>query len=63
MTGMGADGAAGLLELRKSGARTIAQDEKTSTVYGMPREAVLRGAAQKVLPLSKIADGIVGCLR
>jgi two-component system chemotaxis response regulator CheB len=51
---MGRDGAAGLLEVRRSGGFTIAQDEATSIVYGMPREAVLLGAAEAVLPLNEI---------
>ena len=55
LTGMGADGAAGLLRLREAGARTIAQDEETSVVFGMPREAIRLGAAQQVLPLERIA--------
>lgn len=54
LTGMGRDGAAGLLEVRRSGGFTIAQDEATSIVYGMPREAVVLGAAEAVLPLSEI---------
>ena len=54
LTGMGRDGAAGLLEIRRAGGLTIAQDEATSVVYGMPREAVLLGAATKVLPLEEI---------
>jgi two-component system chemotaxis response regulator CheB len=54
LTGMGADGAAGLLRLREAGARTIAQDEETSVVFGMPREAIRLGAAQQVLPLERI---------
>lgn len=54
LTGMGRDGAAGLLALRQAGASTIAQDEATSVVYGMPREAVLLGAAVHVLPLGEI---------
>jgi two-component system chemotaxis response regulator CheB len=54
LTGMGRDGAAGLLEVRRSGGFTIAQDEATSIVYGMPREAVLLGAAEAVLPLNEI---------
>jgi two-component system chemotaxis response regulator CheB len=54
LTGMGRDGAAGLLEIRKAGGMTIAQDEETSVVYGMPREAVLLGAARQVLPLPEI---------
>jgi two-component system chemotaxis response regulator CheB len=55
LTGMGRDGAAGLLALRKAGAITIAQDEATCVVYGMPREAVLLQAAAHVLPLANIA--------
>jgi two-component system, chemotaxis family, protein-glutamate methylesterase/glutaminase len=54
LTGMGRDGAAGLLEVRRSGGFTIAQDEDTSVVYGMPREAVILGAAERELPLSQI---------
>jgi two-component system chemotaxis response regulator CheB len=54
LTGMGKDGATGLLKIRQSGGMTIAQDEATSTIYGMPREAVLLGAAHDVLPLSEI---------
>jgi two-component system chemotaxis response regulator CheB len=54
LTGMGRDGAAGLLEIRNAGGMTMAQDEATSVVYGMPREAVLLGAAQRVLPLQDI---------
>ena len=54
LTGMGRDGAAGLLEIRKAGGLTLAQDEATSVVYGMPREAVLLDAAKRVLPLDEI---------
>lgn len=54
LTGMGADGAAGLLTVRQSGATTIVQDKETSVVWGMPGEAFKRGAACEVLPLSKI---------
>lgn len=54
MTGMGDDGAAGLLEMRKAGARTVAQDEASCVVYGMPKEAVKRGAVEKTLPLDAI---------
>jgi two-component system chemotaxis response regulator CheB len=54
LTGMGRDGAAGLLRMRRAGGLTIAQDEATSVVYGMPREAVLLGAALHVLPLAEI---------
>ena len=56
LTGMGADGARGLLAMREAGARTIAQDEKTSVVWGMPGEAVKLGAAEFVLPLERIAE-------
>jgi two-component system chemotaxis response regulator CheB len=59
LTGMGDDGAAGLAEMRDAGAHTIAQDEATSVVFGMPKEAIARGAAVEVLPLGKIANAIV----
>ncbi|MFC1684337.1 chemotaxis response regulator protein-glutamate methylesterase [Pseudomonadota bacterium] len=59
LTGMGDDGAAGLGELKEAGAPTVAQDEKTSVVWGMPGEAVNRGFADSVLPLSKIAGELV----
>lgn len=55
MTGMGDDGAQGLLEMKKAGATTIAQDEATCVVFGMPREAIARGAVDFVLPLQRIA--------
>ncbi|MCK5168947.1 MAG: chemotaxis response regulator protein-glutamate methylesterase [Bacteroidales bacterium] len=55
MTGMGDDGARGLLEMKEAGAKTIAQDEKSCVVYGMPKEAVKLNAAQKILPLEKIS--------
>jgi two-component system, chemotaxis family, protein-glutamate methylesterase/glutaminase len=56
LTGMGADGAEGLLEMKKAGARTIAQDEHSCVVFGMPKEAIKMGAADKVLPLDQIAS-------
>ncbi|PLW83952.1 chemotaxis response regulator protein-glutamate methylesterase [Kineobactrum sediminis] len=59
LTGMGADGAAGLLELHNAGLHTIAQNEETSVVWGMPGEAVKRGAASEVLPLGHIAAGLL----
>ena len=59
LTGMGADGAAGMLELRESGGQTIAQDEATCVVYGMPKEAVALNAVQRILPLDAIAPGIM----
>ena len=54
MTGMGDDGAAGLLEMRKAGARTVAQDEESCVVYGMPKEAVKRGGVEKTVALKSI---------
>jgi two-component system chemotaxis response regulator CheB len=57
LTGMGADGAAGLLEMKRAGAPTIAQDERTSVVFGMPKEAIAAGAVDEVLPLGLIAEG------
>ena len=59
LTGMGKDGAQGVKEMRESGSRTIAQDEATSMVWGMPGEAVAVGAAIDVLPLSEIAARIL----
>jgi two-component system chemotaxis response regulator CheB len=58
MTGMGDDGAAGLLEMRNLGARTLAQDEESCVVFGMPKEAIKRGGAERVLPLAGIAAEI-----
>ena len=60
MTGMGDDGARGLLEMHQAGARTIAQDEESCVVFGMPREAIKLGAADKVVPLASIAGMISG---
>ena len=59
MTGMGDDGADGLLEMRNAGAATVAQDEATCVVFGMPKEAIERGAACKVMPLGLIAEEII----
>jgi two-component system, chemotaxis family, protein-glutamate methylesterase/glutaminase len=58
LTGMGADGAEGLKMMQEAGAHTIAQDEKTSLVFGMPKEAIKLGAADSVLPLGQIAEAI-----
>jgi two-component system chemotaxis response regulator CheB len=55
MTGMGDDGARGLLEMKEAGAHTIAQDEKSCVVFGMPNEAIKLGAADKILPLDQIS--------
>jgi two-component system, chemotaxis family, protein-glutamate methylesterase/glutaminase len=59
LTGMGRDGADGLLEMRQAGGFTIAQDQDSSVVYGMPRQALLRGGADQVLPLEDIARTLV----
>jgi two-component system chemotaxis response regulator CheB len=63
LTGMGDDGAAGLLEMRHAGAHTIAQDEATCVVYGMPKEAVKCGAAAEILPLGAMAAAIAASAR
>lgn len=63
LTGMGNDGAEGLLRMRKAGAFTIAQDEQSSVVYGMPRIAAENGAAMKVLPLQRISQEIIQTLK
>jgi two-component system, chemotaxis family, protein-glutamate methylesterase/glutaminase len=60
LTGMGKDGAQGLLEMRQAGSPTIAQDEATSVVWGMPGEAVAIGAAVEELPLQRIASRVLG---
>jgi two-component system chemotaxis response regulator CheB len=62
LTGMGRDGASGLLEIRRAGGATLAQDESTSVVYGMPREAVLLGAANQVLPVGLIGQALASAL-
>jgi len=59
LTGMGNDGAAGLKEIQETGAPTIAQDEQTSVVWGMPGEAVKLGAADAILPLNRVAAAIL----
>ncbi|MBF0471691.1 MAG: chemotaxis-specific protein-glutamate methyltransferase CheB [Gammaproteobacteria bacterium] len=63
LTGMGRDGAEGLLQLKNSGAETVAQDEKSSVIYGMPMEAVKLGAVRSQLPLTKIAGHMVNFAR
>ncbi len=55
LTGMGQDGAAGLLDMRESGAVTVAQDQASSVVWGMPRAAIERDAAEHILPLKDVA--------
>ena len=63
MTGMGDDGAAGLLEMRNAGANTIGQDEATCVVYGMPKEAVKRGGVERASPLEGIPQDILSWQR
>jgi len=63
MTGMGDDGANGMLEMKQAGAVTLAQDEATSVVFGMPNEAIKRGAVYKILPLQDIAGSILAHTR
>ena len=59
LTGMGKDGAAGLLEIKRAGGLTLAQDEASSVVFGMPREAILLGAADRILALDEFAPALV----
>ena len=59
MTGMGDDGAAGMLEMRNAGAKTVAQDEESCVVFGMPKEAIKRGGVERTLPLSSMAQEIL----
>lgn len=59
LTGMGEDGARGLLQMRQKGARTLGQDEATCVVYGMPRAAWMRGAVEEQVPLGAVADHLV----
>lgn len=59
LTGMGSDGARGLMEMRSAGCDTFAQDKDSCVVYGMPRAAVEMGAASHVLPLSAIAGQVI----
>ncbi len=59
LTGMGSDGARGMLEMRNCGAFTMAQSEETCVVFGMPKEAIQLGAAQAVLPLDRIAGAVL----
>ena len=60
LTGMGADGAQGILEMKQSGAQTIAQDEESCVVFGMPKEAIKTGSIDSVLPLDDIAAKVMG---
>lgn len=63
LTGMGYDGAKGLLSMRRKGARTLGQDEKSSVVYGMPKVAFEIGAVERQIPLDTIAQALVTLLR
>ncbi|MCP4254464.1 MAG: chemotaxis response regulator protein-glutamate methylesterase [Candidatus Scalindua sp.] len=62
LTGMGSDGATGLLNMKESGAKTIAQDEDSCVVFGMPKEAIKLGAADKIVPLSRVTENILSFL-
>lgn len=62
LTGMGKDGACGLLKMRKAGARTFGQDEASCVVYGMPREAALLGAVEEVASLAELPRRVLGAL-
>lgn len=59
LTGMGADGAKGLLAMSESGAYTLAQDEQSCVVFGMPKEAIKLGAAKEIVPLNQVAESII----
>ena len=59
LTGMGDDGATGLLSMRRAGAHTIAQDEQSCVVFGMPKEAIARNAAERIAPLGRIAEALI----
>ncbi|MGA9550997.1 MAG: CheB methylesterase domain-containing protein, partial [Candidatus Sulfotelmatobacter sp.] len=63
LTGMGDDGSRGMLEMKQAGAMTIAQNEATCVVFGMPNEAIKRGAVDKVLPLEAVAGAVLASAR
>jgi two-component system, chemotaxis family, protein-glutamate methylesterase/glutaminase len=63
LTGMGKDGAAGMLDMKNAGAVTIAQDEKSSVVFGMPKEAINMGAVDHVQDIHRIADKTIAVLQ
>jgi two-component system chemotaxis response regulator CheB len=63
LTGMGHDGAKGLLAIKQANGCTIAEDKSTSVIYGMPKAAVECGAVDRIIPLPQVADGIMQCLR
>ncbi len=62
LTGMGSDGAKGMLAMKESGAHTIAQDEETSVVFGMPKQAIQMGAVREILPIQNMPDGLVNAV-
>jgi two-component system chemotaxis response regulator CheB len=62
LTGMGDDGATGMLEMKQAGAHTIAQDEASCVVFGMPKEAIARGGVDEIAPLSEIPRRITNCM-
>lgn len=62
LTGMGSDGAQGMLEMKQADAHTIAQDEASCVVYGMPKEAIRLGGVDQVLPLSRIGRAMIETL-
>ena len=63
LTGMGKDGAAGMLAMKQAGARTIAQDEASCVVFGMPKEAIARGGVDEIVPLGGVAERVLAQLR
>jgi two-component system chemotaxis response regulator CheB len=63
LTGMGSDGARAMREMKDAGSYNIVQDETSSVVFGMPREAIEHGAADEVLPVTKIAPAILALLK
>ena len=62
LTGMGSDGAEGLMEIKENGGRTIVQDKESSAVFGMPGAAIKMGVGDRVVPLTRIADNIINVL-
>lgn len=63
LTGMGKDGAVAMLEMRKAGAYNFAQDEASCVVFGMPREAIAIGAVDEIVPLDKMTERVLACLK
>jgi two-component system, chemotaxis family, protein-glutamate methylesterase/glutaminase len=59
LTGMGDDGATGLLNMRQAGSHTLAQDEESCVVFGMPKEAIARGGAERIVPLDRVAENLI----